>query len=123
MTMFKTDDIISTLQHLNMIQYCKGQHVICAAPHVIEDHLRKCGSLGLEVDPTKIVWCPVGGWLGGGVGGYLVGGLVDGWLAGNVGMAGVAGVAGVGQGGAAGEAALLSHTSLLCCCTCCLRAV
>lgn len=58
MTMFKTDDIISTLQHLNMIQYCKGQHVICAAPHVVEDHLRKCGSVGLEVDPTKIVWCP-----------------------------------------------------------------
>lgn len=49
------------LQHLNMIQYMKGQHVICAAPHVIEEHLRKCGSAGLEVDPTKIVWCPVRG--------------------------------------------------------------
>lgn len=61
MTMFKTDDIISTLQHLGMIQYMKGQHVICAAPHVIDQHLRKCGSAGLEVDPTKIVWCPVGG--------------------------------------------------------------
>lgn len=42
-----------------MIQYMKGQHVICAAPHVIDEHLRKCGSAGLEVDPTKIVWCPV----------------------------------------------------------------
>lgn len=49
------------VQHLNMIQYMKGQHVICAAPHVIEEHLRKCGSAGLEVDPTKIVWCPVRG--------------------------------------------------------------
>ena len=49
------------VQHLNMIQYMKGQHVLCAAPHVIEEHLRKCGSAGLEVDPTKIVWCPVGG--------------------------------------------------------------
>ena len=58
MTMFRTDDIITTLQHLNMIQYAKGQHVLCAAPHVIDDHLRKCGSAGLEVDPTKIVWCP-----------------------------------------------------------------
>ena len=41
---------------LNLIQYVKGQHVICAAPDILEDHLRKCGSLGLEVDPTKIVW-------------------------------------------------------------------
>jgi hypothetical protein len=32
---------------------------LCAAPHVIAEHLRKCGSAGLEVDPTKIVWCPV----------------------------------------------------------------
>ena len=61
MTMFKPEDIISTLTHLAMIQYVKGQHVLCAAPHVIEEHLRKCGSAGLEVDPTKIVWCPVGG--------------------------------------------------------------
>ncbi|GAB4822189.1 hypothetical protein N2152v2_009235 [Parachlorella kessleri] len=58
LTMFKTDDIISTLQHLNLIQYIKGNHVICAAPHVIEAHLRKIGSAGLEVDPTKIVWTP-----------------------------------------------------------------
>lgn len=71
------------LQHLNMIQYIKGQHVICAAPHVIEEHLRKCGSAGLEVDPTKIVWCPVrGGGDTGGPGGSwpesrrLAGGLV-----------------------------------------------
>ena len=58
MTMIRTDDIISTLQHLNMIQYQKGQHVILAAPHIIEAHLRKCGSPGLQVDPTKIVWTP-----------------------------------------------------------------
>lgn len=58
LTMFKTDDIISTLQHLNLIQYQKGQHVICAAPHLVEQHLRKCGSPGLEVDPTKIVFVP-----------------------------------------------------------------
>jgi len=57
-TRIKVDDIISTLQHLNMIQYQKGQHVICAAPHVIDAHLRKCGSPGLEVDPAKIVWTP-----------------------------------------------------------------
>lgn len=60
-TMIKIDDIISTLQHLNLIQYQKGQHVICAAPHVVEAHLRKCGSPGLIVDPSKIVWTPFDG--------------------------------------------------------------
>ena len=58
LTMIKPDDIVSTLHHLNMIQYIKGQHVIYAAAHVVEAHLRKCGSPGLPVDPTKIVWTP-----------------------------------------------------------------
>ena len=48
-TMIKTDDIISTLNHLNLIQYQKGQHVICAAPAVIERHLKQAGSPGLQV--------------------------------------------------------------------------
>ncbi len=48
-TMIKTEDIISTLQHLNLIQYQKGQHVICAAPAVIEKTLKQAGSPGLKV--------------------------------------------------------------------------
>jgi len=61
-TMIKPEDIVSTLQHLNMVQYVKGQHVLCAAPHVIEAHLKACGSPGLVVEPAKIVWSPfIGG--------------------------------------------------------------
>lgn len=37
------------LQHLNLIQYIKGNHVICAAPHVLDAHLSKIGPPGLEV--------------------------------------------------------------------------
>ena len=48
LTAIKTDDIISTLQFLNLIQYQKGQHVLCAAPDVLERHLRSAGSPGLE---------------------------------------------------------------------------
>jgi histone acetyltransferase MYST1 len=58
MTAIKTDDVISTLQHLGLIQYQKGQHVICAAPKVIERHLKAAGSAGLPVDPARIVWTP-----------------------------------------------------------------
>lgn len=36
MTAIKVEDVVTTLQHLNLIQYQKGQHVICAAPKLIE---------------------------------------------------------------------------------------
>ena len=58
MTAIKTEDVISTLQALNLIQYQKGQHVICAAPTVLEKHLAAAGSGGLPVDPSRIVWTP-----------------------------------------------------------------
>lgn len=57
-TKITPDDIISTFQHLDMIQYVNGQHVICAAPDVIEDHIKKSGSPGLLVEPSKIIWTP-----------------------------------------------------------------
>ncbi|KAL4541910.1 hypothetical protein Ndes2526B_g06406 [Nannochloris sp. 'desiccata'] len=59
MTMFQLNDITSTLEGLKMIQYQKGQHVICAAPDVIEMHLKNCGSEGYPVNPAKIVWSPI----------------------------------------------------------------
>ena len=40
MSAIKTEDIISTLQSLNLIKYWKGQHVICVTPRLIEEHLK-----------------------------------------------------------------------------------
>ena len=54
LTAIKTDDIISTLQFLNLIQYQKGQHVLCAAPDVLDRHLRSAGSPGLEVRMRRV---------------------------------------------------------------------
>eukprot|EP00873_Tetraselmis_striata_P022574 jgi/Tetstr1/442838/TSEL_003215.t1 len=58
LTAIKTDDIISTLNHLQLIQYQKGQHVIFAAPKVLDKHLKEAGSAGVVVDPSKIIWTP-----------------------------------------------------------------
>jgi histone acetyltransferase MYST1 len=58
LTAIKTDDVIATLQHLSLIQYQKGQHVVCAAPSLLEKHLKAAGSAGLPVDPARIVWTP-----------------------------------------------------------------
>jgi histone acetyltransferase MYST1 len=54
----KAEDVITTLQYHGMIQYHKGQHVICAAPALIERCLQKAGSPGCLPDPSKIVWTP-----------------------------------------------------------------
>lgn len=58
MTAIKTEDVISTLQSLELIQYRKGQHVICADPKLLERHLKAAGKGGLEVDATKLIWTP-----------------------------------------------------------------
>jgi histone acetyltransferase MYST1 len=58
MTAIKADDILSTLQSLDMIQYRKGQHVICADPKVLDRHLKAAGRGGLEVDVSKLIWTP-----------------------------------------------------------------
>ena len=36
LTGIKVDDIVYTLQSMQLVQYHKGQHVLCAAPAVIE---------------------------------------------------------------------------------------
>jgi histone acetyltransferase MYST1 len=52
------DDIMDVLQHHSLLQYCKGQQVVCMDPHVIEELLKKLGSPGHRVDPRKIIWTP-----------------------------------------------------------------
>eukprot|EP00227_Mantoniella_beaufortii_P009750 CAMPEP_0197575486 /NCGR_PEP_ID=MMETSP1326-20131121/866_1 /TAXON_ID=1155430 /ORGANISM="Genus nov. species nov., Strain RCC2288" /LENGTH=487 /DNA_ID=CAMNT_0043138263 /DNA_START=129 /DNA_END=1592 /DNA_ORIENTATION=- len=58
LTCIKTEDIISTLQHLNLLAYQKGAYVICAAPEIITKHLKAAGSPGVVVDPGKLIWTP-----------------------------------------------------------------
>ena len=44
MTGIRTEDVISTLQSLNLIKYWKGQHIISVSQKVIETHLKSCRS-------------------------------------------------------------------------------
>lgn len=87
-TAIKTEDIISTLQHLNMLAYQKGAYVLVADPEAVVKHLKAAGSAvrglacvvccvrvcgrvaasaaltrapgaqGVEVDPAKLIWTP-----------------------------------------------------------------
>eukprot|EP00457_Paulinella_chromatophora_P003952 gb/GEZN01003962.1/.p1 GENE.gb/GEZN01003962.1/~~gb/GEZN01003962.1/.p1 ORF type:complete len:474 (+),score=57.25 gb/GEZN01003962.1/:45-1466(+) len=58
-TSIKPEDIISTLQYLGLVRYCKGQHVISVTPRLIEQHEEKLGPPPkLVVVPSKIRWTP-----------------------------------------------------------------
>lgn len=54
MTSITQNDIISTLQSLNMVKYWKGQHVICVTPKLVEEHLK---SAQYKKPPITGVWC------------------------------------------------------------------
>lgn len=53
-TMMKTEDIVGTLQALNVIQYYEGQHII----DLRRVTNMKMGSRGLPCDPACIRWTP-----------------------------------------------------------------
>lgn len=59
MSAIKTDDIISTLQALNLIKYWKGQHMISVSPRIISEHLGSDSSRNaLQVDSQLLNWVP-----------------------------------------------------------------
>ena len=58
MSCIAEEDIINTLQSLNMVKYWKGQHVICITPKAVEEHLRSSQyrRLILMVDTEYLRW-------------------------------------------------------------------
>lgn len=72
MTSITQNDIISTLQSLNMVKYWKGQHVICVTPKLVEEHLKS----------AQYKKPPITGTRGGGrMSGYFGGGGRSSWKA------------------------------------------
>lgn len=59
MTAIKTEDVISTLQSLNLIKYWKGQHIISVTPKIIEEHMKRNSKQQLRIKPHLIHWTPL----------------------------------------------------------------
>lgn len=60
LTAIKHDDIVSTLQSLNLIKYWKGQHIIAVNTKIIEEHLKVIGNQPMWIiDPSKLNWTPL----------------------------------------------------------------
>lgn len=59
MTAIRNEDIINTLQSLNLIKYYKGQHIISVSSKVIEEHLKTLNPKPFwTIDANKLYWTP-----------------------------------------------------------------
>jgi len=59
MTAIKQEDIISTLQTLNLLKYWKGQYIISVTPKVIEEHLKTTRTKAfVPIDTRFLTWIP-----------------------------------------------------------------
>lgn len=58
MTAIKIEDVISTLQSLNLIRYWKGQHVVVVTDKVIQEQLSALKGKGVFCKPECLRWTP-----------------------------------------------------------------
>ena len=58
MTSIKKEDLISTLQHLQLINYYKGQYIITLSQEVIETHQKSMSKRKVRIDPKALHWQP-----------------------------------------------------------------
>mmetsp|Transcript_3368 Transcript_3368/g.5276 ORF Transcript_3368/g.5276 Transcript_3368/m.5276 type:complete len:488 (-) Transcript_3368:67-1530(-) len=59
LTSIVSEDIISTLQHLNLLRNISGTYIIYAPPNLIDELMEKYPVKGLLVDPSKLHWTPL----------------------------------------------------------------
>ena len=52
LTSFTTDDILSTLQHMDVIRYFKGQFVLCLSDSHIEQYEKLKKKSRIRIEPT-----------------------------------------------------------------------
>ncbi|KAH9507305.1 3-ketoacyl-CoA thiolase 5, peroxisomal [Bulinus truncatus] len=58
LTSIKKDDVISTLQHLNLINYYKGQYIITLSEEQIQTQERAMAKRPIRIDPKCLHWQP-----------------------------------------------------------------
>ncbi|CAH0400074.1 unnamed protein product [Chilo suppressalis] len=58
LTSIKKEDVISTLQNLNLINYYKGQYIISVNKETIQQHDKAMEKRMLRIDPKCLHWTP-----------------------------------------------------------------
>uniref|UniRef100_A0A915K9F2 histone acetyltransferase n=1 Tax=Romanomermis culicivorax TaxID=13658 RepID=A0A915K9F2_ROMCU len=57
-TCIKREDILYTLQHMNLMRYNKGKHVIAVTKEMLEGYKRSIPKKRLSIDPKCLHWTP-----------------------------------------------------------------
>ena len=57
-TSIRKEDVVSTLQYLNLVHYYKGQYVICLSPDVLERHEHSMVKRKIRIEAKCIKWTP-----------------------------------------------------------------
>ena len=59
LTAIRTEDIVQTLQTLNLVKYYKGQHMLNVTPRNVEEHLKTYKlARDVGIDSSRITWKP-----------------------------------------------------------------
>lgn len=58
LTSIKKEDVISTLQNLNLINYYKGQYIITLSKEIIQQHYSAMESRKIRIDSKALHWTP-----------------------------------------------------------------
>ncbi|XP_075976807.1 histone acetyltransferase Tip60 isoform X2 [Anticarsia gemmatalis] len=58
LTSIKKEDVISTLQNLNLINYYKGQYIISVNEETLQQHEKAMETRTLRIDPKCLHWTP-----------------------------------------------------------------
>ncbi|XP_050550336.1 histone acetyltransferase Tip60 isoform X8 [Spodoptera frugiperda] len=58
LTSIKKEDVISTLQNLNLINYYKGQYIISVNEETLQQHEKAMEKRTLRIDPKCLHWTP-----------------------------------------------------------------
>ena len=59
MTSMKSEDIISTMQHLKVLRYHRGQHVIVITADLGKKHTESMRKRTVRIDPLALDWTPI----------------------------------------------------------------
>ncbi|CAH2009133.1 unnamed protein product [Acanthoscelides obtectus] len=58
LTSIKKEDVISTLQNLNLINYYKGQYIITLSKEIIQSQYKAMETRKIRIDPKCLHWTP-----------------------------------------------------------------
>ena len=57
-TSIKKDDVISTLQSMNLINYYKGQYILCLQKDLLDKHTKELAKRTIRIDSRALHWTP-----------------------------------------------------------------